>query len=91
MHRADPVSRPPSPHRRGHRDHPPHGAPVSSLLEPPDPARDTQAPRRAQVTLRPLPERPPLLRGYRPSAFGWIAVILWAIIILTIVWPHGHR
>jgi hypothetical protein len=36
MHRADPCSdRQASPHRRGHRHHPPAGAAASMLLQPP--------------------------------------------------------
>ena len=95
LHRADPASRHPTPHhRRGHRDTPPRGAPATSqLLQPPDPGPAPQWPsHRARITLKPLPERPPpLFRGYRPSAFGVIAVLLWLVVLAAILWPHGHR
>ena len=95
MHRADPATRHPSPHhRRGHHDQPPHrGAPVTSqLLQPPVPGPATLTRARDRVTLRPLPERPPpLFRGYKPSAFGVIAVLLWLVVLAAILWPHARR
>ena len=94
MHRADRLT---SPHR-GHRHHPPGGAPASMLLQPLDPGPADLTPYRARVTIREIPQRPQRpprrpgiwIGGYRVRAIDVITFILVAAAVLAyLYWPHS--
>lgn len=83
MHRAGP-GRPP-PQRRDRRHSPPDGGPASMLLKPPGPPPPLLPPG-ARVSLRPIPQRPPLLRGYRIGPLDVITALLIAAAVLAVLW-----
>lgn len=87
MHRSDPIGGPGRPSRRGRdRRHPsPAAGPPSTLLQPPP--ETGPLPGHVRVTLRELPQRPPLLRGYRIHPLDVMTVILGIAVIVAIVWP----
>jgi len=89
VHRADPGTSRPSLRWRGRHPLPHRGDPASTLLRPPlDPDPAPLTPRRAQVTIREIPPRPRLLRGYRIHSLDVIAVVLGIAVLLAIFWPH---
>jgi hypothetical protein len=86
MHRADPGSdRPASPHRRGHRHHPADGAASMLLGPPPGQGPVPLIPRRASVTIRPLP---PARRISRADVILHICAVILAIAVLAAIFAR---